>query len=86
MTVWICYACKAHGEVDGDIDTCPKCGGADKSRWCCTGCWTEGRGPRPDVCPECFRSDSWYVNGLVNDPRSMHEIFVELFSMMGPTN
>jgi len=73
MAAWICMACGAHGE--GTVDVCPKCGLADRSRWLCVECFTEGVGQRPDECPTCACSDSWFVSAPPpQDQRTMKAV------------
>lgn len=47
-------------------------------RWLCVECETEGRGWRPEKCPTCERTDSWYLNNaIVYDPRTMTQILTD---------
>lgn len=47
----------------------------EKWRWLCADCDAEGRGWKPEKCPTCEQTDSWYLNNCYSDdPRSMRTI------------
>ncbi|MCX2696222.1 hypothetical protein [Ochrobactrum chromiisoli] len=49
-----------------------------KWRWLCVECDTEGQGWKPERCPTCGLTDSWYMNNsCADDPRTMTQILAD---------
>jgi hypothetical protein len=85
MSVWVCWACRAHGEGEIDGDICPKCGKGSPhvALWLCCECWTEGAGQRPDECPACGCADSWFMTATDgDDPRPAKALYEELLDKL----
>lgn len=46
--------------------------------WMCLECWTEGRGHKPDECPKCGTSGSWFETSVEpGDTRTSKEVYDE---------